>query len=119
MIPRSNLGRHVWQSTGLPLPSPSVTYLDQAIKGAFDHTPLADPESRCYRRATVPPMILPYTEHRVGDGEKKIPLWLDDVPVLAVGLEEWPHVGDRFVILGQLWRVAEITDKVVCEREPS
>ena len=61
-------------------------------------------------------MILPYTEHRVGDGEKKIPLWLDDAPVMAVGLEAWPHAGDRYVIAGELWRVVEITDKGTGER---
>jgi len=38
---------------------------------------------------------------------------------MAIGLKRRPRVGHRYVIAGELWRVAEITDKVVCEREPS
>ena len=72
-------------------------------------------ECTCY----LPTVITPYREYRVGDGEKKIPLWLDDVPVMAVGLDRWPCVGDRYVVAGELWRVVEITEKILCEREPN
>ena len=34
------------------------------------------------------------------------------------GLERWPKVGDRLVIEGELWRVVEVSDRWVCEREP-
>ena len=29
------------------------------------------------------------------------------------------HIGDRFEIDGELWRVVEIYDRIICEREPS
>jgi len=34
-------------------------------------------------------------------------------------LEGLPHIGDRIEVDGELWRVAEIYDRIVCEREPS
>ena len=39
--------------------------------------------------------------------------------IILAGLEEWLKVGDRFEIDGELWRVVEIYDRIICEREPS
>lgn len=46
-------------------------------------------------------------------------MWLEGVPIMLAGLEEWPKVGDRLVIDGDLWRVVEVSDRFVLEREPS
>jgi hypothetical protein len=55
----------------------------------------------------------------VGDGQKQTTAWLDGAPCMVKGLEEWPRVGDRYVIDGELWRVVKISDRIICEREPS
>jgi len=34
---------------------------------------------------------------------------------MAVGLNRWPWVGNRHLVEGQLWRVVEWTDRIVCE----
>ena len=46
-------------------------------------------------------------------------VWLDGVPVILAGLEEWPKIGDRFEVDGEVWRVVEIHHRILCEREPS
>ncbi len=57
---------------------------------------------------------------RVGDGPRQIPVWLrTEEPVVLAGLDEYPKVGDRYVIHHELWRVAEVSDRVVLRREPS
>jgi hypothetical protein len=38
---------------------------------------------------------------------------------VEIGLDEYPKVGDRFEIFGELWRVVEVSDRVVLTREPS
>ena len=55
----------------------------------------------------------------VGTGPKRTAVWLDGVPIMLAGLEEWPKVGDRLVIDRELWRVVEVRDRVVLTREPS
>ncbi len=42
---------------------------------------------------------------KVGDGPRCYAVWLDHWPVFLDGLEGLPHVGDRFEIDGELWRV--------------
>jgi hypothetical protein len=56
---------------------------------------------------------------RAGNGLKRTTMWLDGVPCMVTGLDEWPKVGDRLEIDGGLWRVVEVSDRWVCEREPS
>ncbi len=52
----------------------------------------------------------------VGAGPKQTAVWLDTVPITLAGLEEWPKVGDRYVIDGKLWRVVErIGDRIELE----
>ena len=46
-------------------------------------------------------------------------VWLNGAPIMLAGLEEWPKVGDRYEIDGELWRVVEIHYRIICEREPS
>jgi len=46
-------------------------------------------------------------------------MWLDGTPCIVKGFHEWPKVGDRYVVGGELWRVVEVSDWWVCEREPS
>ena len=59
-------------------------------------------------------------KYRVGDGPRQIPVWLRrEEPLLLDGLDEYPKVGDRYEIFGELWRVAEVSDRVVLTREPS
>ena len=54
-----------------------------------------------------------------GDGPKRTAVWLDGVPVMLAGLDEWPRVGDRFEVDGRLWRVMDARRGYICEREPS
>ena len=54
-----------------------------------------------------------------GSGPKRTSMWLDGAPCMVTGLDAWPKVGDRLKIDGELWRVVEISDRWVCEREPS
>ena len=56
---------------------------------------------------------------KVGDGPRCYAVWLDTWPVFLDGLDGLPHIGDRFEIDGELWRVVEISNRIVCEREPS
>jgi hypothetical protein len=56
---------------------------------------------------------------RVDDGPGCYAVWLGSWPVFLDGLEGLPHIGDRFEIDGQLWRVVEWTDRIICERVPS
>ncbi len=69
----------------------------------------------CYPR----PIPSPLNIRRVGDGPRCYAVWLDHWPVFLDGLEGLPHIGDRFEIDGELWRVVEIYDRIICEREPS
>jgi hypothetical protein len=46
-------------------------------------------------------------------------MWLDGTPCMVTGLDTWPAVGDRLVIDGELWRVVEVSDRWMLEREPS
>jgi hypothetical protein len=39
--------------------------------------------------------------------------------VFLDGLDGLPDIGDRFEVDGQLWRVVEIYDRIICEKEPS
>lgn len=63
-------------------------------------------------RDTRPPNV--GNRHR----PKRTAMWLDGVPCVVEGLDEWPKVGDRLVIDGELWRVVAVSDRWVCEREP-
>jgi hypothetical protein len=36
-----------------------------------------------------------------GTGPKRTTVWLDGEPVMLAGLEEWPKVGDQFVVGGE------------------
>jgi len=56
---------------------------------------------------------------RLGNGPKRTAAWLDGMPIMLAGLEEWPKVGDRFEIRGGLWRVVEISDRFRLDRGPS
>jgi hypothetical protein len=56
---------------------------------------------------------------RVGNGPKQPAMWLDGVPCLGKGFHEWPKVGDRYVIDGVLYRLVEISDKWIWERQAS
>ena len=56
---------------------------------------------------------------RVGDGPRCYAVWLDGWPVFLDGLEGLPHIGDRFVIDGGLWRVVDATGSYLCDREPA
>jgi hypothetical protein len=38
---------------------------------------------------------------------------------MLTGLNEYTKVGDPYVIHGELWRVVEVSDRVVLTREPS
>ena len=59
-------------------------------------------------------------EYRVGDGPRQMPVWLQrEEPVMLAGLDEYPKVGDHYEIFGELWRVPEVSDRVVLRREPS
>jgi hypothetical protein len=46
-------------------------------------------------------------------------MWLDGMPCMLTGLDEYPRVGDRYELFGEFWRVVEIYDRIICEREPS
>jgi len=37
-----------------------------------------------------------------GNGPKSSAMWLDGVPCIVKGFHEWPKVGDRLVIDGEL-----------------
>ncbi len=64
------------------------------------------------------PLPMPSLNIRnVGDGPRCYAVWLDHWPVFLDGLDGLPHIGDRFEIDGQLWRVVEIYDRIICERE--
>ncbi len=56
---------------------------------------------------------------KVGDGPRRYAVWLDHWPVFLDGLDRLPHVGDRFEVDGELWRVFEISDRIIYERESS
>ncbi len=56
---------------------------------------------------------------RVGDGPRRYAVWLGGWPVFLDGLDGLLHIGDRFEIDGEWWRVVAWTDRIVCEREPS
>ena len=44
-------------------------------------------------------------------------MWLDGEPCIVKGFTDWPKVGDRYVIDGVLYRLVEISDRWVWERE--
>ena len=56
---------------------------------------------------------------KVGNGPKQSAMWLDGEPCMVTGLERWPKVGDKHVINGLLYRLVEIGDRWIWEREPS
>ncbi len=56
---------------------------------------------------------------KVGARPKQTTVWLDGVPIMLAGLEEWPKVGDSCVIDRELWRVVQVSDRSLLEREPS
>ncbi len=56
---------------------------------------------------------------RVGNGPKRSAMWLDGVPCIVKGFTEWPKVGERHVIDGVLYRLVEISDRWVWERQAS
>ena len=59
-------------------------------------------------------------KYRIGDGPREMPVWLRrEEPLMLTGLDEIPKVGDRYELFGELWRVAEVSDRVVLSREPS
>ena len=61
-----------------------------------------------------------HIKYRLEDGPRQIPVWLRrEEPVMLTGLDEYPKVGDRYEIHGELWRVVEVGDRFVLEREPS
>jgi hypothetical protein len=45
---------------------------------------------------------------RVGNGPRCYAVWLDHWPVFLDGLDGLPHIGDRFEIDSELWRVVEL-----------
>ena len=53
-----------------------------------------------------------------GTGPKQTAMWLDGTACMVTGLDAWPAVGDRLLISGLLYRVVEISDRWVWEREP-
>ncbi len=55
----------------------------------------------------------------IGTGPKHTAMWLDGSPCIVTGLDEIPKVGDRYELFGELWRVAEVRDRVVLRRVPS
>jgi hypothetical protein len=57
------------------------------------------------------------TIRRAGNGTKQSAMWLDGVPCIVKGFTEWPKVGDRMVIDGVFYRLVEISDRWVWERE--
>ena len=61
-----------------------------------------------------------HIKYHIGDGPRQIPVWLRrEEPVVLTGLDGIPKVGDRYEIHGELWRVTEVSDRVVLTREPS
>jgi hypothetical protein len=59
-------------------------------------------------------------EYRVGDGPRKMPVWLRrEEPLMLTGLDEIPKAGDRYELFGELWRVVDARRSYICEREPS
>jgi hypothetical protein len=52
-------------------------------------------------------------------GPKRTAVWLDGEPCIVKGFTEWPKVGQRHVIDGLLYRLVEISDQWVWERETS
>ena len=56
---------------------------------------------------------------KVGDGPRRYAAWFDHWPVFLGGLDGLPQIGDLFEIDGELWRVVEFYDRIICEREPS
>jgi hypothetical protein len=55
----------------------------------------------------------------VGDGPRCYAVWIDCWPGFLDGLDGLPHIGDRLVIDGLLYRLVEISDRWIWEREPS
>ena len=72
-----------------------------------------------YRLEQFPHPVPSLNICRAGEGPRFYAVWLDHRPVFLDGLKRLPHLGDRFEIDGQLWRVVEIYDRIICEREPS
>jgi len=52
-----------------------------------------------------------------GSSPKQTAMWLDGVPCIVQGFHEWPKVDERHVIDGVLFRLVEISDRWVWERE--
>ena len=47
---------------------------------------------------------------KVGHGPRCYAVWLDHWPVFLDGLGGVPHIGDRFEIDSELWRIVGWTD---------
>ena len=54
-----------------------------------------------------------------GADPKQSAMWLDGEPCIVEGFHEWPKVGERHLIDGVLYRLVEISDRWIREREPS
>jgi len=46
-------------------------------------------------------------------------MWLDVVACMAEGFHEWPKGGDKHLIDGVLYRLVEISDRWIWEKEAS
>jgi hypothetical protein len=49
-----------------------------------------------------------------GNGPNRTLMWLDGVPYMVTGLDEYPKVGDRFEVDGELWRVVDARQSYMC-----
>ena len=56
---------------------------------------------------------------KVGNGPKQSAMWLDGVPCIVKRFHEWPKVGERHVLDGLPYRLVEISDRWIWEREAS
>jgi hypothetical protein len=54
-----------------------------------------------------------------GTGPKQGAMWLDGAGCIVQGFHEWPKVGERYVIDGELNRLVEISNRWIWEKEPS
>ncbi len=59
------------------------------------------------------------TTRRAGNDPKQSAMWLDGEGCIVEGFQGWPNLGERHVIDGLLYRLVEISDRWVCEREAS
>jgi len=55
----------------------------------------------------------------VGTGPKRSAMWFDGEPRMVEGFHEWQKVGEKHMIDGLLYRLVEISNKWIWEKEPS